>query len=156
MVVVRQSIGPIIEAIINRVEETVPRTYPDITFSAPRGNLGSADAAAWIGDVNRRTRDFVVFTSGLPSYANPAAPCLFEQEITIAIVYRAEIPDDIRDILLSEDAITLKDAITQHPEVWGGADSVHSAQGISVEPFVDDEGATQIYVLTIPLAVITH
>ena len=147
MGVVRQSIGPIIEAIIHRVEETVPRTYPDITFSAPRG---SADAAAWIGDVNRRTRDFVVFTSGLPSYANPAAPCLFEQEITIAIVYRAEIPDDIRDILLSEDAITLKDAITQHPEVWGGADSVHSVQGISVEPFIDEE------VLTIPLAVITH
>lgn len=152
----RQSIAPIIAAVIQRIESTIPRTYPDITYSAPRGSLGSADAAAWIGDVNRRTRDFVLYTSSLPSYATPSAPCLYAQEITVAIVYRADIPDDIRDIMMSEDVESLTDAITQHPETWGGADAIYASEPPSIESIEDVEGAVQIFVLMLPLIVITH
>lgn len=154
--VIRQSIGPIIDAIRARVESLTPRTYPEITFSAPRGNLGSANAEDWIEDQMRATRDFVVFTSGLPNYTDSGAPCHISQEITIAIVYRSELADDVRDIVISEDVEQIRDAVTQRPEFWGGADSVYSSSASNVATFEDMEGQKQVFVVTIPLVVVTH
>lgn len=150
----RQSIAPVIQAIKDRIESLTPTTYPDLTFSAPRGNLGSADAENWVSDIARLTRDFIVFMTGMPEYDD--APCHIRQEITVSIVYRAELADDVRDVVISEDVILIRDRVTQYPRFWGGADSVYSAGGTMISAFEDDEGAQQTFVVSIPFVVVTH
>lgn len=153
----RQSLGPIIDAIKTRIESIVPLCYEDSTFSTPPGNLGAVDAADWISDPMRLTRDFVVYVSGLPHITPSSAPCHVTTQISVGVVYRADLADDVRDVMLCDDVNSIISAVISRPDLWGGADGVWPVNGgATLSATFDAEQAVQTYVTTIPFNVITH
>jgi len=153
----RQSIQPVIQAVIDRVQSLQPTLLAETTFSCPVCNLGADSAEEWIEDLARETREFVVFVSGLPALSEANAPCHVRGTISVAVVYRADLPDDLRDVLIYDDCNTIISGVIARPDLWGGADGVWPAQtGASVATVDDAEGNTQLYVLTIPFDVWTH
>jgi len=153
----RQSIGPVISAIKTRVESILPLCYEESTFTTPPGNLGAADAVDWIEDVMRLTREFVVYVSGLPKLTASSAPCHVSTQLSVAVVYRAELADDVRDVMVADDVNSIISAVISRPDLWGGADGVWPVNGgATLAAMIDAEQKTQTYVATIPFEVITH
>lgn len=153
----RQSVFPVVAALTARVEDLTPGVYPDITFSAPRNDLGASDAAGWIEDFYRSTRDFVVYVSALPALTDANAPCHISTQITVAVSYRADLADDIRDGMMVDDTTAIISQIISRPDLWGGADEVWPQdRGADVVEIPDEQGATQCYVVRIPFRVVLH
>lgn len=153
----RQSIAPIIDALIARVQSLVPTIMPETSFTCPVGNLGAKNAEGWIEELARETREFVVFVSALPGLTEANAPCHVTGQLTVAVSYRADLPDDLRDIMIYDDCNTILSGVITRPDQWGGADGIWPTQGGAAVSTVDDtEGNTQLYVLTVPFDVWTH
>lgn len=153
----RQSVAPVVEALTARVEGLIPTIYPDVTYSCPRYCLGASDAEGWIQDFGRSTRDFVVYVSTLPTLTDANAPCHISTVVTIAVAYRAELADDVRDSMMVDDCTAIISAVIARPDKWGGADSVWPRDGGStVVEISDEQGAVQCYVVQIPFLVVLH
>lgn len=153
----RQSVGPIIDAVRARVESLIPSTYGDVTFSIPPGNLGAGDAEAWISDVMRATRDCVVYLAGLPGLTPASSPCHVTWQLAVAVVYRAELADDVRDVMIADDVNLIISGIIARPDLWGGADNLWPIDGgATIDSIVDAENNLQTYVVTILFSVTTH
>jgi len=154
---VRQSIEPVIRAIQDTVEGVTPAVYPDMTFACPRYNLGQSDAQGWVEDFCRSTRDFVVYVSSLPTLTDANAPCHITTAVTVAVSYRAELADDIRDMMMVDDCTAIMSAVIARPDRWGGADGVWPRDGgADIVEIPDEQGNVQCYVVRIPFLVTLH
>ena len=154
---VRQSVMPVVEALTARVESLTPTVYSDVTFSCPRYCLGASDAEGWIQDFGRSTRDFVVYVSSLPTLTDANAPCHISTVVTVAVAYRADLADDVRDGMMVDDCTAVMSAVIARPDLWGGADSVWPRDGgANVIEISDEQGAVQCYVVQIPFLVVLH
>ena len=153
----RQSIVPVIEALIARVESLEPGLYPDLTYSCARGCLGRDNAEEWIEDIQRRSRDVVVYVDEPPGLTEANAPCHVDVGVCIAVAYRSDLHDDIRDAMLVDDTAQILSAVIARPDLWGGADGIWP-RGRPPQPIVisDDDGQTQLYVQLIPFTAWLH
>ncbi len=153
----RQSIMPVIDAIITRIESLAPALYPDLTYSCARDCLGRDSAAEWIENIERRSRDVVVFVDQPPALTVANAPCHIDCGICVAVAYRSDLADDVRDIMMVDDTTQIISAIIARPDLWGDADGVwpRGRPPLPVE-VTDADGQTQLYVQLIPLTVWLH
>lgn len=144
-----------IAAVRRAIEAAKPTIWPDRGFAAPRGAIGES-AEGWIRDADARAlREFVVRLAELPTTTDSA--CFRRYSLAIEVAYPGDIPEDLRDGILAEDAMAIQCAILRWPSAdWGGADIVEPSGVPTLEAEVDDTDREVLYVLQISVNVIQH
>lgn len=97
----------------SKISALTPKTWQDVSFSFPKGDLEQS-VEYWMNDSGKRhTREAVVSLVTLPSTDD--SYCVARAEYEITIFYGSDVPTDELINMMSEDVISIQRGVGMNP-----------------------------------------